>query len=142
MSASAIADGLVTNLSAASVFGNGCVSKTSYQILESSACQAAIVQWARLKSEAITFGDPRDRQRTWNFIVECYLRDLGDPVQLLTRVWSLTDTVIASIESDETLQGTCDEVNTITGAHDSKSALNIGGATWLTFDLNLEAIEL
>ena len=141
MSASAIADGLLANLSAASVLGNGNVSKNSYQTLESSACQAAVIHWARLTSEPITFGNPRDRQRTWGFTVECYLRDLGDPVQLLNRVWSLTDTVINSLESDETLQGTCSEMNTFTAAHDSKSALNIGGQTWLTFDLNLEIIE-
>ncbi len=142
MSASAIADGLINNLSAASVFGGSNVSKNSYQVLETSCCQAAVIHWTRLTSEPVTFGDPRDRQRTWNFVIECYLRDTGDPVQLLTRVWSLTDTVLASIESDETLQGTCDEMNTITGSRDSKSALTIGGATWLTFDLNLEAIEL
>ncbi len=142
MSASAIADGIISNLSAASVFGTGNVSKSSYQILESSACQAAMVYWTRLTSEPATFGNPRDRDHIWSFTVECYLRDTGDPVQLLNRVWSLTDTVIASLESDDSLQGTCDALNTITGAHDSKSALNIGGATWLTFDLNLEVVEL
>ncbi|MFA6016436.1 MAG: hypothetical protein WC742_15365 [Gallionellaceae bacterium] len=142
MSASAIADGIITNLSAASVFGTGRVSKTSYQILESSACQAAMVHWTRLRSTPSAFGNPRDRERTWNFNIECFLRDTGDPIQLKTRIWSLTDTVIASLESDDTLQGTCDSLSEIAGTHDPKSGLDVGGARWLTMDFNVEVTEL
>jgi hypothetical protein len=142
MSASAIADGLLTNLSAASVFGSGNVSKNSYQILESSCCQAALIHWTRLISKPTTFGNPRDRERIWNFNIECFLRDTGDPIQLKTRIWSLTDTVIASLESDDTLQGTCDSLGEIAGTHDPKSGLDVGGARWLTMDFNVEVTEL
>jgi len=141
MSASAIADGLVTMLSAASVFGSGNVAKNSYQILETSTGSCAVVQWTRLISNPMTFGDPRSRQRTWNFQIRCFVRDTGDPNAVLNRVWSATDGIIACLESDDTIQNTAQSLNSISGTRDPESAFTVGGATWLPFDIGIEVNE-
>ena len=111
-------------------------------MLETSTGSCAVVQWIRLVSMPSSFGMPRDRQRTWNFQIRCFVRDTGDPNAVLNRVWSATDGILACLDSDDTIQGTADAINSISGARDPESAFTVGGATWLPFDMTAEIVEL
>lgn len=142
MSASAIADALVTMLNAASVVGIGTTKKTTYELLETTASAAAIVKWRSFNSNPSSFGSPCDRTNTWNFEIKCFIRDLNDPGSATTKIWTLTDKILNCIASDNTIQGTCDMVNRISGDHDPEALFNINGATWLTFTINCEVVEL
>ena len=140
MSASAIADGLVTLLSAASVFGAGNVSKNSYQVLETSTGSCVVVQWTRLTSRAMTFGNLR--HRVWNFQLRCFIRDTGDAGAVLNRVWTATDGILACLESDDTIQGTAKEIDDISGTRDPEGAfVTPGGGTWLPVEFNVAVVE-
>jgi hypothetical protein len=140
-SSSMIADALITMFSAASQFGTGNVSKNSYQVLETSTGSCMMVQWTSYADKPSTMGTfgQTSKQRTWNMNLKCYIRDTGDPVAVLNRVWTATDNILACLNADETLQGTVDEVTQVEGSHDPETAFTVGGATWLTIDFNVAA---
>jgi len=54
----------------------------------------------------------------------------------------LTDKILNCIADDNTLLGTCDMVNRVYGEHDPETLFNVNGATWITFSINCEAVEL
>lgn len=137
-SASAIADGIVTLLSAASAFGQS-VSKNSYQILESSG-SAVIVQWSRINLLPNSLGGSEDA-RVWDFSLRCFIRESGDLPGNLEKTWLATDKVINCIESDPTLQGTVNDTRSISARHEIESSYNIGGATWTVLSFNIECVE-
>ena len=141
MSGSAIADGFKTLLSATSVLGSGNVSINSYQVLESSACACAVIQWTRLASTPVAFGSPRARDRLWDFQIRAFIRDTGDPLTALNRVWTATNTIMTAIEDDDTVQGTCEVLNNIVAIRDPETAMTFGGHTWLPITITATVTE-
>ena len=139
-SASAIADGLITMFSAASQFGSGNVSKNSYQVMETSAGSCLIVQWTGYSHRPQVFGSPANTRRTWRMNLKCYIRDTGNPVATLNRVWTATDNILNCLYADDTLQGTVDMLTSVEANRDPETAYTAGGATWLPIEYNLEAI--
>ena len=140
-SASAIADGLVTMFSAASLFGAGNVSKNSYQVLETSAGSCMVVQWVRYNSTPMTFGTPMAARKIWSFSLKCYVRDTGDPGATVNRVWRATDNVVACLAADDTILGLVDEIGAITATRDPELGYTVGGATWLPFEFTIETLQ-
>ena len=137
-SASAIADGLVANIGAASVLGAENVSKNTYQKLESSASAACVVAWTRF-SDQPQFG-AYSAQDIWQFRLQLYLRDTNDPVTLLNRTYTVPQAIIDSIKSDPTIQDTCIKLNNITATQNPGESVAIGGATWLHIPLTVEVV--
>lgn len=140
-SASGIADALVTMFSAASLFGPGNVAKDSYKILETATGSCLTVQWVRYSSTPLAFGVPMSGRETWSFNLKCWVRDTGNPVAAVNRVWKATDNIINCLLADDTLQGTVDLVSGINAARDPELAITVGGATWLPFELTVDAIQ-
>jgi len=128
-SASAIADGFLANIGAASVLGPTNVSKNTYQVLESAASAACVVRWQNFTSRPVQFGD-FDAEDTWTFQLRLYLRDTGDAVALLNRTWTVPQKIIDSLRSDNTIQGTCIKINSI-DANQPDDMVEAGGHTWL-----------
>jgi hypothetical protein len=142
MSASSIADALVTMLSATSAFGACMVSKNSYQILESAAGSCAVVQWTNLSSRRTTHGGAGgNRNRWWDFQIRCFIRDTGQPTAVLNRVWTATDLVLGTLEADETILGTADELGDVNGSRDPETVFTVGGATWLPITFSARILE-
>lgn len=129
-------------LSAASVFGSGMVSKNSYQVLESAAGSCAVVQWVGLRSMRTTWGNgPERRNRVWGFQIRCFIRDTGQAPAVINRVWTATDLVVGTLEADDTILGTADELEDINGSRDPETVLTVGGATWLPFTITAQILE-
>lgn len=139
MSGSAIADALVTMLSATSVLGSGNVSKSSYQVLEIASTCSAVVQWTRLRTEQNTFGG--SHKRIWDMDIHAFIRDTNDPVAAVNNVWSITDKIVACLDADPTLLGTCVDTGLLNGNRDPEQAYVVSGATWLPFHITLETQE-
>lgn len=139
MSASAIADGIITQLSATSALGSGAVD-TNYHVLERiSACAAAVVSWNRFEEHDITFGGSGETM--WTFSAEGFVKDTGDPDTATTGVQACADTIISAVRTDKTLQGTCEEVTAIRGSHTPGEYLVTGGATWLPIRVEIDVRE-
>jgi hypothetical protein len=133
--ASAIKDAAITNLSAASVIGGEQVS-TNYSVMESTAACCAVVNVIGFVSNPMTFGN--NRRGTATLLIEAKLKDTGDPVSLMNNTHSFMDKIIASLESDDTLQGTVEGIERIEATRDPNIAETIGGATWLPIDITVE----
>ena len=141
MSASAIADGLVTLLGSASVFGVGRVRKNSYEVLETSASSCCVIQWIGLNSDHTTFGNPYSPERTWDMKLDVYVRDTGNSQATMDRVWTVTDMTINALDSDPTIQGTVDMIRTIRARRDPNQFAEIGGAVWLPSEWTISVVE-
>jgi len=140
-SASSIADGLQTLLSAASVFGTGMVGKAEYRVLEQSSGSCAVIEFADVESRPTSFGNPRGREREWTYNIKCYLKDTGDPISVGAKSLTLTDTILLALESDDTIQGTVDAINRIHVSRELETALEVGGFAWLPFDIAIDLVE-
>lgn len=137
--ASAIRDGVTTNLTAASVIGSGQVS-TNYSVMESTSACCAVVNVINFVSEAMTFGNTR--RGTVTILAELKLKDTGDHVTLMNNVPGLIDKVVGSLESDDTLQGTVDAIDRIEANWDPRIGEEIGGIVWIPVDLTVECTWL
>ncbi len=139
MSGSAIADALVTMLGAASAFGSTAVGK-DYSVLERSSGSCCVVTWRRFTSVESTYGGgSHDRQ--WTHSIQGFIKDLGDPISLLGRVLTFSDTILNVIEHDGTLQGTVNSVNQVNAARDLNAAVQAGGAFWIPIFVDVVSTE-
>lgn len=140
-SASAVADGFVTLLGAASCLGSGnvpvdSVSKSSYAVLETAASAACVVAWTSYGSQP----QRGTRHQMWNFQLRLFVRDLGNPIQTLERSFSVPQLVIDTIESDLTVQGTAVEIQNIAMTNTPGDVWETGGQFWLHFPISVQVL--
>ena len=135
--ASAIKDALITNLSAASVFGSANVS-TTYEVLEMTSACCCVVSWQGYENRAMTFGN--QRTEVWTFLLEAKVKDLGDPYQLTLNTFTVIDKLIATLKADDTLQGTAMGLGRVEANRTPGEAETVGGATWLPIDTLVEVM--
>jgi len=76
------------------------VSACDYGVLIGNAC-AIVVQPGTSTVDEYALGQ---LQRTWRMRAECYVRDTGDVVETMARVWHMHDAVDGAISSGSTLQ--------------------------------------
>lgn len=139
MSASTIADALVTMLSAASSFGTTAVSK-DYGVMDTCSGSCCVVTWRGLTSVQATFGPNWDR--TWVHTIHGFVKDTNDQQALMGRAISFIDNVRDVIESDPTLQGTVNNVQNITARRDVGAAVRSNaGMTFLPIMVDITSIE-
>lgn len=140
-SASAVADGFVTLLSATSCLGSGnvpvdSVSKSSYRVLETAASAACVVAWNTYESRP----QRGARHQMWSFQLRLFVRDLGNPEQTLERSFSVPQLVIDTIESDLTVQGTAVEIQYIAATNTPGDVWDVGGQMWLHFPITCQVL--
>ncbi len=138
MSASAIIDGIITSLGAASVFGSNNVSK-NYKVLESSSACCCVVNWTGYNHVVTQFGGGGNR--TWTFSLEVYSKDTGNASATIDKTILCIDKVAKAFEHDQTIQGTCEKINRITGSRRPGEAMIVGGFTWLPMPMSIEVLE-
>ena len=114
MSASAIADALITMYSAASAFGTDC-GKT-YKVLETSSGSSCVVSWTGLEARKVTMSGGTEQDYKWTFSLEVFVKDSGAPTADLGRNIEVADAVISPVFADQTLLGTVDEFVRLTGS--------------------------
>ena len=76
------------------------VSACDYGVLIGNAC-AVVVQPGVSTVGEYAMGQ---LQRTWRLRAECYIRDTGDVVETMSRVWHMHDAIDGAISSGSTLQ--------------------------------------
>jgi hypothetical protein len=140
MTSTQIADALITMLASASVLGVGMVKKNDFSILETSASSCAVISWSGLNSTAISFGNDRERKLTMK--VGIFVREVSNPTETLDNVYLASESVVACLESDDTLQGTVSMVDVIRATRNENDFLDVGGVTWLPVEVLIEVTEL
>lgn len=139
MGASAISDALVTMLSAASVFGDGMVTKDDYGVLERASGSCAVVEWVGLGGEPTAIGGEFDDLYTHE--IAAFAKDLDDPKATLRRVLSVIDGVVSCIRADQSLQGTAGgKVQEIRANREPRVSLEAGGQRWLPIFIEVDSL--
>lgn len=139
-SSSAIADALITMLSAASVLGAGNVSKNSYRPLELSACAAAVISFNSLSGTVQAFTGTRGR--TWRMNINLYVRDMGVAEESIDHIYSFTDKTLLCLEADDTIQDTVSETVEIRATRNELEWVEAGGHNWAPINFQIELLEL
>ena len=75
------------------------VSACDYGVLIGNAC-AVVVQPTTSTADEYAYGQI---QRTWRLRAECYIRDTGDVVETMSRVWHMHDAIDGAISGGSTL---------------------------------------
>jgi len=140
MSGSAIADAIITMLSATSSIGTDAVSK-DYAVLETTSGSCAVVNWLGMNEKPVAFGDPTDKDIVWTHLITGFVKDEGDINEMYQRVLDFPDIVVTTLRSDDTLQGTVENVIAIRGRRDPELAAIAGGARWLPVFFEVDSLE-
>jgi len=140
MSASAMLDGILDNLNSSSVLGASGAS-TDYYVLETTSACCAVVSWQSIDINPITFGEPMGDGTLHTMLIEGFVRDNNDPVQLMKDSAGLADLLTATLKSDNTLQGTIDSTMKITARKNLHELASAGGLTWSPIYIEIEGFE-
>lgn len=141
MSASAITDALIDNLSAASVIG-ACQVGTHWAILETTSGCCAVINFSVLESNRWAMNNQHERLYTHE--ITYFVKDTSGNAKIIERqTQGLIDTSVCSLESDPTLQGAENirELGQITVSHDPKTVAEMGGATWYMAEMSVNTKE-
>jgi len=142
MSASNIADSLVTALSAASAFGTGNVS-TNYAVLNSTSGSCAVITFSEFEIHQGVFGGGNG-EIIWTFVVEAFAKDLGDAFSTRNRTFSTVDTVINVLKTDPTVQGSVEDLVAIRGGKailGEDKILESGETGWIYMPIEVDLKE-
>lgn len=139
MSASAIIDGFINSLSAASVLGACNISK-DYRVLERATACCMVVSWTDFGSSETAFGGQEDY--TWTFLLEGFIKDTGDPTAAMVNNIKFIDVVASGLSNDRTIQGTVTKINEVRASRVPGVALqNNSGITFLPINVEVEVVE-
>ena len=138
MSASAMIDGILTNLNSSSVLGASGAS-TDYFVLETTSACCAVVGWQNIEYRPITFGT--DGGTTHTILVEGFIRDNNDPAKLMRDSAGFADLVVNSLGSDDTLQGSIDIVQRVFARKNAGEVVSAGGLTWMPIYVEIDGFE-
>jgi len=140
MSGSAIADAIITMLSATSCIGTGAVSK-DYKVLETTTGSCAVVNWLGMNEKSVAFGNPADKEILWTHSILGFVKAGGDVSETYQRVLDFPDKVVTTLRSDDTLQGTVTEVKAIRAKRDPELGATAGGTLWFPVFFEVDSIE-
>lgn len=135
--ASAIIDAFVTNLSAASVFGSEQVS-TDYDVMVSTSACCCVVSITSYENTAMTFGN--NRHDTYNAFLQAYIKDTGDHPTLKRNVFVVMDKMIATLKTDDELQGTAKGLGRVQIEHDPELMYSNGGPVFALVEMLVEVV--
>lgn len=135
--ASAIKDALITNLSAASVFGPEQVS-TDYGVMESTSACCCVVSITSYENNAMTFGN--NRHEMYNAFLQAYIKDTGNHPQLKRDVFTVMDKMIATLKTDDELQGTAKGLGRVQIEHDPELMYSNGGPVFALVEMLVEVV--
>ena len=141
MSASAITDAIIDNLSATSAIGS-CQVSTHYAVLEQTSGCCAVVSLAGVTDTPFTFQNQRTRAYTHS--IEFYVKDRGgDAFKMERLVQQLVDVSVCSLSVDRTLQGASDirEVSEIRVSHDIGAIAETGGISFYIATGEIDTVE-
>lgn len=134
-----IIDGIVTNLSSASVLGSP-VGK-NYSVLETTQGTAAVVSLTGARAARSTMMDV-EHESIWTATIQLYTKDTGNASATLDRNMQDTGKVWRSLFSDDTIQGTVDQIDQIRLIRDPQELFVLNsGLAFLPSEIQIDVLE-
>jgi hypothetical protein len=130
VSASAITDGFITQLGAASAFGVD-VSDT-YRVLETTSGSCCVVNWTGATPALGAFGGGGTLNYVYVFSIESFIKVKEQPSANAPRVSATLDTVLTCLYNNMTIQGTVEDITKIESKRElpPEGLLEVGGHLW------------
>ena len=141
MSASAIADGIITIFTAASPFGAQHVTKNNYALMETSAC-AIVVQSIRNQTAPYAYGRNGQWKDSRTFFLDCWLKETGNPQSDLNNLLTFQDDVEYVLRNNDTLNDTARGISEIRMERDPEAVWVYGGQQWFRLFCEVDCWEL
>ena len=119
------------------------ISTCDFGILETAtACAIVFMPSTDSSFEETGFGtsDSSDTN-VWSIEGGLYIKDTGDPLALLNKVWLGHDDLRNTFRKDRRLNGTADNAVLMSMSFDPTIALEAGGALWAQVLWKIQAIE-
>lgn len=139
MSASAIIDGFINSLTAASVIGACSVDK-DYAILDRVSGCGVVVSWTGFRASETAFGGQWDLSTT--FRLEVYSKNTGNPHATQRRTITLLDKIAQGLRDDPDIQGTVEQIDEIRASRTPGEVLrNQSGINFLPIDVEVDVTE-
>ena len=140
MSASAMIDGIITNLTSTSVLGASGAS-TDYFVLETTSACCAVVGWQTVNYIPDTFGDPMSGGKVTIVEIEGFIREKNNPAEIMRDSAGFADLLTNTLISDDTLQNSIDTIRRVSARRNSGEVASAGGLTWLPIYIEVEGFE-
>ena len=140
MGAYTICEGLITNLSSASVLGPRGISK-DYSILEQTQGPAAVIGWMGVAEVPTSFGNPSGKDVLYTFRVQVFIKDTGSASAMMDSAMTTIDKILPSLMSDDTVQNTAVEITAVRAARTPGEGAVIGGTNFLPFNMDIDILD-
>lgn len=114
------------------------VSACDYGVLLGNACAIVVRPGTSTTTE---YGFGLQTQRTWRLRAECYIRDTGDVVETMSRVWHMHDAVNGAITGGSTLQTATRLARATTFDHSPDVFAEFGGNDFIPVFVTVEVQE-
>lgn len=131
-----VVDGVIANISAASVL-SACAVGKDYSVMETAASAAAVVSYTTARSTPATFAM---RERLVTIRVELFIKDVASPSAMMDYVSNISDAVVSSLESDFTLQDTVEEVREVRATRTPGDVFSNGTVVYLPANVEVDAV--
>lgn len=131
-----VVDGVIANISAASVL-SACAVGKDYSVMETAASAAAVVSYTTARSTPATFAM---RERLVTIRVELFIKDVTSPSAMMDLVSDISDAVVSSLESDFTLQDTVEEVREVRATRTPGDVYSNGTVIYLPANVEVDAV--
>jgi len=149
MSLSNIRDGLIATIIAHGKFGPNEISACDFGIMEFSASCIVLQPGPNTRFYPVAgqgmsvCGGSRTKRQEWTIAGIGMVKDQGDPRALLGNLWTMSDDIFESIDSDDTLDGKALASHiTLLSRPSIDSFINDGEMDWGYITFALEATEI
>ena len=133
-----IVNAIVTNLSAASVLGSGRAAK-DYSVIETTQEPTAVIGFRSMAGQRDTFGGLDSA--AWVYRAEVFFKDKGSSSALMDAIVTTSGKVYDSLRSDDTLQGTVEQIFAIRAERTPGEAFQTGTVTLYKVDFEIDVLE-
>lgn len=146
VSGSGLADSLIAVLKAqsASLFQTANISKNDFGILDTTpGASAYIVLPGPFTEDLASFGNPARQIPTYILQVKAFLKDDGNPVTTINRVWQSELDIRGTLLADDTLSGSVMTAQLKRGGGwNGDTFVESGGNTWIPVDYEVEIMTI
>ena len=130
MSLQDIRDGLFYTFHTWGPFAASELSTCAFDVLEGANTCAIVFLPSDSEFEPLTFGASSADYKHWGIGGSGYIKDTGDPKNLLSRVWQMHDDIYDTIRKDRTLNRTAAMGHIVSMTYDPNVGIDAGGAFW------------
>ena len=144
MTIAAARDGLVTTIQNYGKWSASQISTCDFGIAEFCASSVILAPGGGTSIEPLTMmqANVRDKRVVWDMAGWVLVKDPGNPLAFLSRIWTAVDDIYGSVNSDDTLAGAVHAARVNRVSRPSMDTfIDMGGVDFAVIEFNVQAEE-